>query len=68
MENKNHIPAFFWQIPETATITMQKKELRETILATDGTIIAKGDIWEIHYKSIGLGLYKVWITNKFIPK
>jgi hypothetical protein len=56
---KNWLPDSFYRRPETTWMTMTAKELRETLLATDGQILANGQLWSIKSKSLGVGVYRV---------
>lgn len=54
----NHLPDSFYSMTG-ATCTMTRKQLRETLLATDGWILAQGRIRNIKSKHIGVGVYQV---------
>ena len=43
---------------------MTKKQLKETLLATDGWILAKGRILDIKSKNLGVGIYKVTLEER----
>jgi len=50
-------------IPHLAQMTMTKKQLRETLLYTDGSILANGRMWDIISKHLGAGVYKVTLKR-----
>ena len=49
--------------PEFASETIPSKELKQILLATGGKVIAKGRLRPIKSKSLGLGIYKVWLGD-----
>ena len=55
----NHLGDNFYIIPATVNTTMTTKQLKETLLATDGRIISCGNLWDIKSKRIGPGVYRV---------
>ena len=61
-KRQNHLPKSFWDIPKCASTTLSAKELKETLLATDGHILTWGEFWEIKSKRIGPGVYKVFLS------
>jgi hypothetical protein len=56
---KNHLPQSFYVVPGQGFTTMTRAELRETLLATDGQVLARGNLWEIVAKHLGAGVYRV---------
>ena len=61
---KNHLPARFYTIrPDLCSTTLTKEQLRETLLATDGQIIAHGELFELKTKHLGAGIYKVTLKR-----
>ena len=60
---KNWLPNMFYAAPNVANTTMTTKELRETLLATNGTIIAAGYLWNINSKKVGPGVYRVTLEK-----
>ena len=60
----NHLRDIFYTMPEFANTTMTKKELKETLLATNGWILACGYCWDIKSKHIGVGVYKVFLAKQ----
>ncbi len=60
----NHLRDNFYTIPGRAETTMTRKELKETLLATDGNIIACGNLYDIEHKHLGAGVYKVFLKKK----
>ncbi len=61
---KNHLPDSFWSMPECAYITLEGQSLKETLLATDGTILACGRIYDIVSKSLGAGVFRVSLKRR----
>ena len=61
---ENHLPKHFWSIPDMAKCMMTRKQLRETLLDTGGTIIARGHFREIGHKHLGAGAYEVFLKEK----
>ncbi len=55
----NHLPDSFYVSPNFARTTMTRKQLRETLLATDGRILTCGRLRPIASKHIGAGIYEV---------
>ena len=51
-------------MPRYANTVMTRKELRETLKATDGWILTAGYLWNIIGKSIGAGMYRVTLELK----
>lgn len=60
----NHLPISFWQIPATASTTLTMKQLRETLLYHEGWLTACGCNWDICSKSLGAGVYRVWLEER----
>lgn len=60
----NHLSTNFYTMPRYANTTMTRKQLKETLLATDGWIIACGYLYDIQSKHIGAGVYKVFLKKK----
>lgn len=53
------LPMQFYTMPTTASMVMDRKDLKELLLETGGQIIARGRFWDIKSKHIGAGVYKV---------
>ena len=51
--------------PQDWSGTMTTKELRETLLFTEGELFACGRVWLIVSKRIGPGVYKVSLKPKY---
>ena len=63
---KNHIVnTIAYTRPQDWSGTMTTKELRETLLFTEGEILACGISWRIVSKRIGPGVYKVHLIRKY---
>ena len=57
------LPDRLYIYPEFASVTIPSKELKQILLDTGGKVIAKGRLRPIKSKSLGLGIYKVWLGN-----
>jgi hypothetical protein len=62
---KNHLPNSFYTMPVYASTTMRRKDYQDTLLATDGFIMACGSMWDIIGKNMGAGIYRVTLKKKF---
>ena len=60
----NHLTENAWRVPHLYQQTMTTRELRETLLATDGQILANGHFWTIESKRIGPGVYRVTLKER----
>ncbi len=59
----NHLSINAYSIPHIWNSTMTRKQLKETLLATDGEIFACGSKYYIKSKNLGAGVYKVWLKE-----
>ena len=59
------LPKHFYTMPKFANTTMDKKDLKELLLATDGCIISCGTLYNIESKHIGAGVYRVSLERKY---
>ena len=57
------LPNIFYTMPEFANMTMDRKDLREVLLETGGSVIARGVLYDIIAKNIGAGVYKVTLKR-----
>lgn len=61
----NHLSANMYTNPGNCRQTLTRAQLKETLLATDGRILACGNLWSIKSKHLGVGVYevtlKVWL-------
>ena len=63
---ENHITnSSAYTRPQDWSGTMTTKELRETLLFTEGELSACGHVWLIVSKRIGPGVYKVRLVKKY---
>lgn len=60
----NHLTNNFYSMPNYAIMSMTKKELKETLLVTDGWIMSCGYCYDIKSKHLGAGIYKVFLKKK----
>ncbi len=49
--------------PGIRKITSTREDLAETLLASDGTMLLNGSLWDIKSKPIGAGIHKVWLEQ-----
>ena len=61
----NHLSDNFYTVPHLARTTMTRKELKETLLDTEGCILANGSMWDIVSKHLGVGVYRVTLKRMF---
>lgn len=59
---KNHPPEVVYAFYGSTTLT--RAQLRETLLATDGWVLARGIKHLIRSKSLGAGVYQVWLEQE----
>lgn len=59
VEPINHLPDTLYRMPESARTTLTYRQLRETLLATNGRVFACGKQWSIQSKHLGCGVYEV---------
>ena len=55
----NHLPNNAYACPGMWSGTMTRKQLKETLLATDGWVLACGYVRNIVSKHIGTGVYRI---------
>ncbi len=53
-------------MPEYATVVMDKEDLKELLLETNGWVIACGQLYKIKSERLGAGVYEVSLGMKFI--
>lgn len=61
---QNHLSGNHYTMPADARSSMTSKQLRETLLATDGWVMASGRAWDIKSKSLGAGVYSVYLVER----
>jgi len=61
----NHLNNNFYTMPGLASKVMTTEQLRETLLATGGDILACGEIWDIKNEHLGAGVYKVFLKKRY---
>lgn len=61
------LPDTFYRTPKIANITIATKDLTRLLLEKNGRIMACGSMWDIKSKSIGPGVYRVWLTE-WVPE
>lgn len=62
--DKNHLPQNAYTMPGVWSGTLTAKELRETLLATDGWVFACGLSYDIKSERVGAGVYRVWLKSR----
>lgn len=55
----NHLHENHYTMPTIAISTLTRQELRSTLLATDGMVLACGRSWDIKSKHLGAGVYQI---------
>lgn len=60
----NHLDDNHWRVPGTFKQSMTTRQLRETLLTTNGTVFANGEAWEIKHDKLGVGVVRVWLEKK----
>lgn len=50
-------------MPKLASTTMDKKDLKELLLSTEGRVIACGVLYDIKAKHLGAGVYQVTLKR-----
>jgi len=58
------LPNNFYTMPQCASITMDRENLKELLLNTDGWVTARGEIYNIKNEPLGAGVYKVYLEKK----
>lgn len=49
--------------PGVRRITATKKDVTETLLASDGRMTLNGELWDIKAKHMAAGVYEVWLER-----
>lgn len=57
------LPNKFYMMPEIATTTIEKEDLKELLLETEGWITANGYNYLIISEDIGADVYRVQLTK-----
>jgi len=57
------LPNHFYSMPGHAHTTMDRKDLKELLLATGGQTLACGKLYDIKTKHLGAGVYKVYLKR-----
>lgn len=57
------LPDIFYSFPQSASMTITGKELKELLLATDGWAIIQGRMMRIKSKHLGVGVYKITVKG-----
>ena len=60
----NHLSDNFYKMPEHYSSTLTRKQLQETLLATDGRVMACGRLWDIKSKHLGAGIYLISLARR----
>ena len=63
-EDQNDLREILVAFPGIRRISATRKQLRATLLASDGTMLLRGRIWKIKSKPQGAGIYEVWLEEK----
>lgn len=62
--NETFLSKIFWTNPESARITLNRQQLRATLLYHEGIVSAQGVLWNIHSKHLGVGIYEVTLKRR----
>ncbi len=57
------LPNNFYSFPQSASMTITGKELRELLLNTEGYAIIQGRIMKIKSKHLGVGVYRITVEG-----
>jgi len=55
----NHLPTSFYVYPGVAKTTMTKAQAQETLIDTDGIIMANGHVWTIKAVDLGADVFQL---------
>ena len=55
------LPNHFFTMPRMAHTTMTTPQLRSVLLRHGGVIIARGELWTIRNKHLGVGVHRVYL-------
>lgn len=58
------LPNKFYVWPHIAETTMTKEDLRELLLATEGSVMACGQSWNISSEDVGADVFKVRLIKR----
>ena len=58
------LPNNFYTCPTMADMTIDSRGLKELLMATGGSILARGVLWDIKTKNMGAGVYRVSLKRK----
>lgn len=62
------LPDDFYNYPSSASMTITTKELRELLLATDGSAIIQGRLMDIKHLHLGAGVYRITVEPRNMRK
>lgn len=63
----NHLSDNHYRKPSSFRSTMTTKQLRETLLDTNGWLLACGERWDIKSRKLGVGVHEVWLAQGEAP-
>lgn len=58
------LPGNFYVHPTLANMTVGRKDLKELLMATGGSVMVRGKLWNIKTKHLAAGVYRVTIERK----
>lgn len=61
----NHLPDAAYAFAPYNKPVMSRAEAAETLRATDGWIMAKGEAWDLHVRDIGAGMCRIELEPRF---
>jgi len=63
-EGMKSLPNIFYCTPDKAQILVDRKDLKELLLSTEGVAIIKGSLYDIIGKPMVAGVYKVTVKER----
>ena len=57
------LPKQFSTQPSVAETVVDRKTLKKILLHYGGRVIARGELWDIKNKSLGAGVYRVYLKR-----
>lgn len=60
----NRILDYLASVPVYANTTTSRRVANKMLSLTDGWIMARGEMWDVKVKSLGVGVYRVTLEKK----
>lgn len=61
---RNHLHEQHYRNPVGHQSTMTTRQLRDTLLATGGFVLACGASWDVKHRYLGAGVNRVWLAPR----